>query len=1169
MDLYIGSLNTNGFRSNYKHGIVKQFIESNKVDILLLQETYVDNMYLAKIIERTLGLNKRIIWNFGKSNSCGVAILLISDRIQIENFHSDFQGRIIRLDFAADGYSNFRIVNAYFPTDSSERLDFINNFSQHLAGAKNLILGGDFNFILDPNLDKIGGNLQTGNTGCKPFKTLLHKHSLIDCFRYLYPDKKNVTWTRSNVGNETSNYDIVATRLDRFYISTWIKDSLIKFENLPCVCSDHNYIKMNLEANVGIDIGKSYWKLNDELLDDNDFVSSFQYFWKLISRSDSISLQWWDQIKHQIKLFCIDYSKNKNRKQYGELKNLKRQFNKLNLKSESDLHYYNEIKLKVKEIEKNMLKGSIIRSKTHTLESNENPTNYFFQKEACLAKSKIIKSITHNNNKYTRSKDILTCFKSYYRHLYSEEPTDSSLNSLFLHDLPQISSSDDLFLQKKIEKHEILNALKEMKPNKSPGCDGLSSAFYLKFFHLFGDVLCDIINLAYETGELSNTQKLSYITLICKDESRADEMKCYRPISLLNIDYKIISKVITIRLGKILPKIIDIDQTCSVKGRSIFDNIHLLRNVIDYINQKNLAAAFVCLDQEKAFDRVSRSYMFDTLTAFGFSENFIRWIRLLYNDISSSVIINNHISDSFPVNRGVRQGCSLSMLLYVICFEPFAHKIRTLDEIKGLQLPGSNLEAKLSLYADDSTAILTNDSSIHRYFYWVKMFGRISGAKINYDKSKGMYLGKWKNRSDHPFGISWIKHQKILGYTFGTNYCQDDIWSKIFLKIDNVLNLWRSRQLSYKGKSTVLNSLCLSKLLYYTVANVLPSHYEILLQRRYFRFIWNSKYEPVSRQTLYLEFNQGGLNIPCLKLKCESLYLSHLQKLINDHNAKWTYFAKYWIGMQLRKFNPCFASNSFPHSEHIPIFYKKCITVFDKLLQIFPDICFNTINNKLFYKLLLSDASTPPKIEKICPSIDFHPVWKNINSSYIDPVVRNTLWRLCHDIVYVNYYLYEKNISTNKFCPLCSKIETVNHLFLECYMFSPLNKVVLLLLRKLSKNKITFSEKTFRYFVLPNLSKYETELALIILSESRHLIWTCRNLAKHEREKITKFQIVSKFLNKLRFRILIDKERMPFETFIETWCILGFCCLDIPDYEITFNPIMDIKYYFQKQIISD
>ena len=230
-----------------------------------------------------------------------------------------------------------------------------------------------------------------------------------------------------------------------------------------------------------------------------------------------------------------------------------------------------------------------------------------------------------------------------------------------------------------------------------------------------------------------------------------------------------------------MPSIIDIDQTCSVKGRSIFDNVHLIRNVIDYINQKDLSACFICLDQEKAFDRVSRSYMFNTLTAFGFHENFLKWIHLLYNNISSSVIINNHISDPFAVKRGVRQGCSLSMLLYVICFEPFAHKIRTLNEIKGLKLPGSNSEVKLSLYADDSTAILTTECSIQKYIYWVKIFGKISGAKINYDKSKGLCLGKWKSRSDHPFGISWIKHHKILGYYFGYDFGQDDIWSKIFL----------------------------------------------------------------------------------------------------------------------------------------------------------------------------------------------------------------------------------------------------------------------------------------------------------------------------------------------------------------------------------------------------
>ena len=144
-----------------------------------------------------------------------------------------------------------------------------------------------------------------------------------------------------------------------------------------------------------------------------------------------------------------------------------------------------------------------------------------------------------------------------------------------------------------------------MQHNTSPGCDGLSNSFYLKCFLLLGDTLYSVINLAYENGELSQIQNISYITLICKAETRADEMKYYRPISLLNIDYKVISKNIVNQLGNILPNIIGIDQTSAIKGRSIFDNIHLLRNVIDNIEQKDMAACFIYLDQEKAFDRAS------------------------------------------------------------------------------------------------------------------------------------------------------------------------------------------------------------------------------------------------------------------------------------------------------------------------------------------------------------------------------------------------------------------------------------------------------------------------------------------------------------------------------------------------------------------------------------
>ena len=147
--------------------------------------------------------------------------------------------------------------------------------------------------------------------------------------------------------------------------------------------------------------------------------------------------------------------------------------------------------------------------------------------------------------------------------------------------------------------------------------------------------------------------------------------------------------------------------------------------------------------------------------------------------------MNNFISPSFSVNRGVR----LSPLLYVLCFEPFAQKIRSLDDIKGLKLPGSKEQLKLILYADDSNGVFTDDASVHRYFHWVKLFERVSGSKINMRKSKGMYLGKWKDRSDHPFGISWVKNHKILGYIFGNEFTDDDLWSKLFLKFDKTLHL--------------------------------------------------------------------------------------------------------------------------------------------------------------------------------------------------------------------------------------------------------------------------------------------------------------------------------------------------------------------------------------------
>ena len=149
-----------------------------------------------------------------------------------------------------------------------------------------------------------------------------------------------------------------------------------------------------------------------------------------------------------------------------------------------------------------------------------------------------------------------------------------------------------------------------------------------------------MVNGCFDNGALSGSQRTGLITLICKDKDAAADLSNWRPITLLNYDYKIISKVIYMRLQNVISSIINIDQTCGIRGRSILDNLHLMRNIIDYANDKNIKAAVLSLDQSKAFDRVSHEYLFATLRAFGFGPTFIQWVQLLYtNIIQSSLLI--------------------------------------------------------------------------------------------------------------------------------------------------------------------------------------------------------------------------------------------------------------------------------------------------------------------------------------------------------------------------------------------------------------------------------------------------------------------------------------------------------------------------------------------------
>jgi hypothetical protein len=192
------------------------------------------------------------------------------------------------------------------------------------------------------------------------------------------------------------------------------------------------------------------------------------------------------------------------------------------------------------------------------------------------------------------------------------------------------------------------------------------------------------------------------ITLVPKGGDKLD-IKNWRPITLLNTDYKIFAKVLTTRLKSVMTTIIHPDQTYCTPSRSIHNNLHLIRDVIWYSNKYACPLGIISVDQEKAFDHVSHDYLFHTLQKLSFPQSFLSAIQTLYKNNQSLLKIGEYLSAPFPLQRGIRQGDPLSGLLFSISLEPFLHFLRRQLACSAFHSPLTSYPLIVSAYADDIT----------------------------------------------------------------------------------------------------------------------------------------------------------------------------------------------------------------------------------------------------------------------------------------------------------------------------------------------------------------------------------------------------------------------------------------------------------------------------------
>ena len=311
---------------------------------------------------------------------------------------------------------------------------------------------------------------------------------------------------------------------------------------------------------------------------------------------------------------------------------------------------------------------------------------------------------------------------------------------------------------------ECENVLQSFAIGKTPGNDGLPIEFYKTFWPTVGKILVQVFNEAYNAKEMSNSQKQAVITLIEKKDKDRTFLENWRPISLINVDFKIASKVITMRIIKVLPEIIHCNQTDYVQNRFIGEAVRSIIDIMDHTKNTNIAGMLLFIDFEKAFDSLEWNFLFNSLEIFGFGHSLIRWVKTFYSNISSCNINNGICTKYHSINRGVRQGDPLTPFRFIVVVELLAIAIRKSDDIRGVRI--GDTESKIIQYADDLTATLSDVESAEALLTLLKHFETCSGLKVNYTKTKAMWIGSCSNETSSPLGLKWRKSVKALGIHF-------------------------------------------------------------------------------------------------------------------------------------------------------------------------------------------------------------------------------------------------------------------------------------------------------------------------------------------------------------------------------------------------------------------
>lgn len=537
----------------------------------------------------------------------------------------------------------------------------------------------------------------------------------------------------------------------------------------------------------------------------------------------------------------------------------------------------------------------LIGGPVYCTRGGESGSKYWFSmNKERLPRNPLRSLLTEDGRETQDANEILNIAKSHHEKHQAAQPMDDEREEAIrtmLENIPEpIPEPAAIKIGKKVSYGEVRMSFREAPTGKAPGVDGIINEFWKKEIEWYkesqksGNTRADIVNemkLVFQDiddfGPIDGRFAEGRMGLLFKKKDKRN-IENYRPVTLLNTDYKMYTSIMARRLREVCPALIHKDQAGFMPKRSIYDHTRLTELIIKFCESGGINGATVALDQEQAYDRIDLEYIWRVMKAFGFPEIFITRVRRLYELAETAVRVNGNISNLFKIRRGVRQGDPMLCLLYNLAIEPLLEMIRR-SELRGIRINDKLPRVIVSVYADDTSVYLHESDNIEVLNRCLDTFCTASTARFNRVKTEIIPMGTEEFRTQfcQQRGVRQIcatdaatriardgESVRILGSWQGNHIEVSQQFTEIMDKQNRISRAWSSSHPSIAGRVRIAKALIVSRALYLMTVNCIPKEILTRMEKTVKNFIWEGQKGTIAWERAIRPRKEGGIGAPCV-----------------------------------------------------------------------------------------------------------------------------------------------------------------------------------------------------------------------------------------------------------------------------------------------------------------